>query len=93
MLPWWCPPSARDALDTFGRNKQNVLFKEAWTERNVKHLSQKPGLSLAEPFYFTTAGSYCAVPVVPKWPIVLPKLGNSDLSMARIKGVEDVRYF
>lgn len=59
----------------------------------LKHLSQKPGLSLAEPFYFTTAGSYCAVPVVPKWPIVLPKLGNSDLSMARIKGIEDVRYF
>lgn len=36
---------------------------------------------------------YVLLQLVPELQMILPKLGNSDLFMARIKGDEDASYF
>lgn len=68
--------------------EENELFREA----QLGEIPQQPYHLLAEAFY---GGRRLLVlfQLVPECQMILPKLGNSDLFMARIKGDEDTSYF
>lgn len=67
--------------------EENELFREA----KLREISQQPCHCLAEILY-DGRRLFVLPQLVPKWLMVLPKSGNSDLFMARIKGDEDTGY-
>ena len=57
----------------------------------MREISQQPCHFLAKTFY-DGRRSFVLFQLVTKWLMVLPKSGNSNLFVARIKGDEDASY-
>lgn len=79
LLPWWHSPSAKDADSTFGLN---VLRKISSSGRlNWERFLSSPAT------YFMMTGGYAQLSLVFEQQMIFPKLDDSDLFMARVKGV------